>query len=195
MINIIKSIVAFGFILVCGFILFTSKPAVAEPVVIHVNPVEEIPVVEEVVKVIPVELSIESIGVKAPVELVGFLNGAMGVPSVAENAGWYEFGTTPGEIGSAVFDGHVNWKNSPDAVFTNLKNIQVGDTVTVSMSDGNIISFIVTEIKSYPLYSDATEVFSSNDGLAHLNLITCDGVWNSIIRSHESRLVVFTTKI
>lgn len=195
MINIIKSIVAFGFILICGFILFTSKPVVADPIEIHIKPAEEAVVVSEVEKIIPVELSIESIYIKAPIEQVGFSNGAMGVPTEAGNAGWYEFGTVPGEVGSAVLAGHVNWKDSPNAVFTNLKSVEVGDIVTVTMSDDKNVSFVVTHIKSYPLYADANEVFSSNDGLSHLNLVTCDGVWNSIIHSHESRLVIFTEKI
>jgi len=31
----------------------------------------------------------------------------------------------------------------------------------------------------------------SNDGKAHLNLITCAGVWDEVEKSHSSRLVVF----
>lgn len=205
--NILKLIISFGFIVICGFILLTSKPTTAEQKEFYVGPLETTPIqldpsIETIIseeapteRIFPIELSIDSIGVTAPIELVGVLNGAMAVPTVAENAGWYEFGTVPGDIGSAVLAGHVNWRDRPNAVFTNLKKVQVGDIIKITNSNGEFVYFLVNEIKSYNLYADTTEVFSSDDGLAHLNLITCDGLWNSLIKSHESRLVIFAIKI
>ncbi len=196
--DILRHIVVLAFVIICGFILTTSKittiakediPTESSETI--VDPIE-IPTVEAS---IPTELSIESIGVKASIELVGVVNGAMGVPILPENVGWYDLGTRPGDIGSAVFAGHVNWKDSPNAVFTNLKKIKIGDMITVTNSDGSIIYFSVTKIKDYPLYADTNEVFSSDDGLAHVNLITCDGLWDALLKSHVSRLVIFTDKI
>jgi hypothetical protein len=40
----------------------------------------------------------------------------------------------------------------------------------------------------------ATDVFISSDKKSHLNLITCTGTWDSILKSHSSRLIVFTDK-
>jgi len=34
----------------------------------------------------------------------------------------------------------------------------------------------------------------TNDGLAHLNLITCIGVWEQITQGYSQRLVVFTDR-
>jgi sortase A len=200
--NIIKFVVSFGFVVICISILYKPKTIISEspasePISVEAStyittPAEETqPVVE---KITPSKLSIESIGVDAPVESVGVLDGAMAVPTTPESVGWYEFGTVPGDIGSAVLAGHVNWKDNPNAVFTNLKNVKIGDIIQITNSNGQVVLFIVEKIESYPLYSDTNEVFSSNDGLAHLNLITCSGLWNSIIRSHELRLVIFTTK-
>ncbi len=205
--NILKLILSFGFLILCGFIISTPKTTIVEQKDLYTEPFilgplaleasadieaqEEIPP-EELVT--PLELSIESIGVKAPIESVGVITGEMAVPTFPENVGWYQFGARPGDIGNAVLAGHVNWKDSPDAAFTNLKKVKVGDIIKVTNSDGEIISFLVNDIKRYPLYADTEEVFSSDDGLAHLNLITCDGIWNSIIRSHESRLVIFAVK-
>lgn len=188
--NVLKLIVVFGFIGVCIFIISTPKT-------IATAPIKETPAPEEVSieKTTPIELSIESIGVIAPIESVGVLNGAMAVPTLPENVGWYDLGTHPGDVGSAVLAGHVNWKNSPNAVFTNLKNVKIRDILTITNSDGEIMYFSVQDIRSYSLYADTTEIFSSNDGLAHLNLITCGGLWNSIIKSHELRLVIFSTRI
>lgn len=144
---------------------------------------------------VPVQLSIPSIGVYAPVELVGTLGKAMAVPFFADKVGWYALGIRPGDTGSAVFAGHVNWLGGKDAVFTNLHLVQMGDIVSVLDNHGEITYFIVVDIKRYPMDADTSEVFSSDDGIARLNLITCDGVWNSVLRTHESRLVIFTEKI
>ena len=164
-----------------------------EPVVELKEPVIE---QEGVASVIPLTLSIDRIGViEAPIELVGISEGKMDVPTHPENVGWYQFGAVPGDIGSAVLAGHVNWKNSPGAVFMDLKKITIGDTLTITNSNQEIISFLVHDIKKYPLDANTMEVFSSHDGLSHVNLITCGGLWNSLIGSHELRLVIFTTKI
>jgi len=60
---------------------------------------------------------------------------------------------------------------------------------------GNTITFIVRSVNSFNRDDDATTVFTSNDGLAHLNLITCEGIWNKIDSNYPKRLVVFTDKV
>jgi len=205
--NILNSLLAFGFLILCVFIISTPKTTVVEQEDLFLEPFILGPVVlDKSVKAevqeeaqpkelsTPLELSIESIGVMAPIEAVGVVTGEMAVPTFPENVGWYQFGARPGDVGNAVLAGHVNWKDSPNAAFTNLKEVRIGDIIKVTNSDGKIVSFLVNDIKRYPLYADTEEVFSSDDGLAHLNLITCDGIWNSIIKSHESRLVIFAVK-
>jgi sortase (surface protein transpeptidase) len=64
--------------------------------------------------------------------------------------------------------------------------------VYVKDDTGTTIPFVVREIRIYnPGYAE--EVFSSNDGV-HLNLVTCDGVWDGSTKSYTKRLVVFTDK-
>lgn len=145
---------------------------------------------------VPLQFSIQRLGIDAPIEAVGVLDdGKMAVPVQAEHVGWYEYGPRPGDTGSAVLAGHVNWTGGKDAVFTPLHTIQIGDIVQVQNSIGGTDTFAVRTIKEYPTNSDATEVFSSSDGSSWLNLITCDGTWDPILKTHRSRLVVFTEKI
>jgi len=144
---------------------------------------------------IPIELTIERLGIHAPIEPVGVLDNAMAVPTKAEDVGWYENGPRPGDEGSAVLAGHVNWTGGQDAVFALLHTMKIGDTVKVLNSNGVTDTFVVTLIKDYPMDSDTAEVFSSSDGSQRLNLITCDGVWDKILKTHQSRLVVFAEKI
>ncbi len=144
----------------------------------------------------PQRLKIPSIGVNAFVEQMGLTSqGAMDAPAGPDNAGWYKLGTKPGEVGSAVIDGHSGWKGDIPAIFDNLGNVQVGDKIYVENGDGNTVTFVVRRIKEYPFNADAGEIFHSNDGLSHLNLITCAGTWNDISRSSSMRLVVFADKL
>jgi LPXTG-site transpeptidase (sortase) family protein len=145
---------------------------------------------------LPVRLKIPAIGVNASLDYVGLTSsGAMGVPSSPSTAAWFNLGPRPGEIGSAVIDGHFGtWKNGQTSVFDNLYKLRKGNILTVEDSSGAVITFVVTELRIYDQSQDASDVFSSSDGKAHLNLITCEGTWNVAKQSFPSRLVVFTDR-
>jgi LPXTG-site transpeptidase (sortase) family protein len=143
----------------------------------------------------PVRIKIPSINVDAPIESVGLtMDGAVDVPKGPTNAAWFDEWPRPGEIGNAVIVGHSGWKNGVSAVFDNLYKLQKGDKIYVENDTGVITTFIVREIQKYNPNADASDVFISNDGKSHLNLITCTGFWNKIWKSHSERLVVFTDK-
>lgn len=147
----------------------------------------------------PIESSfrirIPKIKVDAMVENLGLTtDGAMDSPVGPANAAWYDLGTPPGEIGSAVINGHSGWKNGVPAVFDNLYKLKKGDKIYIENSKGIVYTFIVQENRKYNPNADATDVFNSDDGKAHLNLITCTGFWNKIWKSHSQRLVVFADK-
>ena len=64
----------------------------------------------------------------------------------------------------------------------------------IENSKGETVAFVVRELKSYDRNDNAPEVFVSNDGLSHLNLVTCTGIWNIEEKSRSDRLVIFTDK-
>ena len=143
----------------------------------------------------PARLKIPSIAVDAPVEYVGLTaEGAMDVPKDPDNVAWYNLGPRPGERGSAVITGHYDWKNNMPAVFDDLHTLNKGDKIYIEDEDGTMFTFVVREIEIYDKDADALEVFSSSDGKAHLNLITCTGVWNKAEKTYSDRLIVFTDK-
>lgn len=145
---------------------------------------------------LPVRLKIPKIKVNAIVEYVGLTpDGAMDSPKGPANVGWFNLGYRPGEIGSAVIDGHSGWKNNIPAVFDNLYKLKRGDKIFVEDEKGITTTFVVREIRKYNPKADASDVFGSSDNLAHLNLITCTGIWNKVWKSRSSRLVVFTDKV
>lgn len=144
---------------------------------------------------VPVRIKIPSISVNAVINKAAVeADGSMGVPKLPGDTAWYMLGPKPGENGNAVIAGHVNWLYGAKAVFENLRKLKPGDKIMVQDENGAIISFVVRESRTYDALADATPVFSSTDGKAHLNLITCGGVWNKRTKQYSKRLVVFADK-
>lgn len=144
---------------------------------------------------IPVQLKIPDISVAVIVEPVGLTDdGSMDAPKVPAKAGWYNLGARPGEIGSAVIAGHSGWKDNTPAAFDELNKLRIGDKIFIVDDNGVTSTFTVRRIQTYDPRADASDVFGSSDGKAHLNLITCEGIWDPITKSSSKRLVVFTDK-
>ena len=144
---------------------------------------------------LPVRLKIPEINVDAIIEYVGLkANGEMDVPKSPDNVAWFNLGARPGNIGSAVIAGHYGiLKNGEGSIFDNLKKLNKGDQLYIEDDKGATITFAVRENRSYDADADASDVFSSNDGKSHLNLVTCQG-WDKVSESYTKRLVVFTDK-
>jgi len=165
------------------------------PAPVAVAQVPTAPVAEESVG-LPVRIRIPEIELDAAVVEVALApDGSMDVPESPHDSGWYALGPRPGEKGSATIGGHVDWKHGANAVFAKLHKIRPGDEIEVLADDGSIVSFIVRESRKYDAAADATEVFGSNDGKSHLNIVTCDGIWDKRINGYSERLVVFADKV
>lgn len=139
----------------------------------------------------PRRLIIPVININAGIQYVGVNSeGEMEVPNNTVDVAWFKLGIRPGERGSAVISGHINGENGEAGVFTDLNKLKKGDRLYIEDDKGTTNSFIVRESRIYdPGYAE--EVFSSSDK-AHLNLVTCNGVWDSVEKSYSKRLVVFT---
>lgn len=144
---------------------------------------------------VPVRIRIPSIALDAAVEGVTLSpDGSMDVPKRPLDTGWFALGPRPGETGSAAIAGHVDWVDGARAVFADLHMVKTGDTITVQDDAGTVTSFVVRGSRKYDYAADALDVFSSNDGKAHLNIITCAGKWDTRSNQYSERLVVFTDK-
>jgi LPXTG-site transpeptidase (sortase) family protein len=142
---------------------------------------------------LPVRLQIPIIGVDSAIEDALITpDGRMDVPSGTVDVAWFALGPHPGQVGSAVIGGHYGIQDGIPFVFYDLNKLKVGDNVYIIDDEGNTLTFIVRSIASFNRNADATSVFTSSDGLAHLNIITCEGIWNQINGNYPLRLVVFT---
>jgi LPXTG-site transpeptidase (sortase) family protein len=144
---------------------------------------------------LPTRLQIPSIHVDAVVSYSGLTSdGAMDIKENPDEVAWYQFGPRPGDIGSAVIAGHYGWSDKKASVFNELHMLNKDDKISVVDSKGTSTTFIVRYSQKYDPKADASSVFESYDGKSHLNLITCDGVWNNDKQTYSDRLVIFTDK-
>jgi LPXTG-site transpeptidase (sortase) family protein len=147
---------------------------------------------------LPVRLKIPSIGVDSAIEdALITSDGRMDVPAGTVNVAWFALGPHPGDVGSAVIGGHYgNYEsNKGPTVFYYLDQLKAGDKVYIEDDTGNTRAFVVRRVQLFDRNGDPTTVFTSQDGLAHLNLITCEGIWNQVNDSYPDRRVVFTDAI
>ena len=159
------------------------------------KPVTFIVVAQQASLALPTRLKIPKINVDATIESVGLtLNGEMDVPKGPENVAWFNLGQRPGNNGNAVIAGHSGvWKNGKATVFYSLHKLSKGDKLYVEDEKGTITTFVMQESRKYDANADASGIFGSSDGKAHLNLITCES-WNKVLKIYSKRLVVFTDK-
>jgi len=140
----------------------------------------------------PVRLQIPSIKLDAAIEAVGQTeSGQMGVPANVNDVAWFEPGTVPGDQGNAVISGHLDDPKGP-AVFWHLRKLKVDDQVIVTDTAGVKHTFVVIGKESYSDDTAPLDQIFGFDLERDLNLITCDGVWNSKQHQYTQRLVIYT---
>jgi sortase (surface protein transpeptidase) len=139
----------------------------------------------------PVRVRIAAIGVDADLTTIGVDDaGALVPPDDYSRAGWFAAGPAPGAVGPAVLAGHVDDRTGP-AVFFRLEELEPGDRVVVTGSDGQAVEFAVTRVAAYPKTDFATaEVYGPTTG-PELRLITCGGSFDRTRRSYTDNVVVY----
>lgn len=184
-------------VLVAGIFRFAMTPPVEVDASTVMPPIEERTVSSIPKKAdVPAKLSIPRLKINVSLSAVGLsTSGEMDVKKGPKEVSWYKRSARPGNAGSAVVAGHYGWKDGQGAIFNTLHTLKKGDVLTVTDKQGNKTKFVVRRTQSYNPDADASAIFQSNDGGSHLNLITCEGEWNSEQQTYSSRLVVFTDKI
>ena len=135
-------------------------------------------------------LTIPSLGISGqvlPVDLAK--DGSMGVTNQSYNMGWWDRGPLPGQPGDSVIGGHLDWYDTPHAIFFNLKNIAQGADIFVKRSDGTSYHFVVYQVRNVAYNSSLPDLFSPA-GPPRLTLITCGGVFNARTQNYSNRVLV-----
>ncbi len=142
----------------------------------------------------PVRLVVDGIGVDAAVASVGYdaRRAEMEVPAAADLVGWYRFGATPGEAGSAVLAAHVDFNGRAGAFFR-LHELEQGARLTVVLDDGSRQRWEVVARRQYGKELLPTDAIFDRGGEPRLALVTCGGPFDG--RRYEDNVVVFARPV
>jgi LPXTG-site transpeptidase (sortase) family protein len=131
----------------------------------------------------PTRLGIPGLFIDAPVAQTGFVPGTNqpDVPDRADLVAWYEFTPTPGRGSNAVFSGHVDWQTQDGApipgVFYRLRELKLGDTITVALDDGQVLEYRVTGNVAAAYDEPKLIRMMGKTTKDVVTLITCGGSW------------------
>ena len=129
--------------------------------------------------------------VDAPVVVRGVdVNGVMQTPDGPEDVAWYDFSAKPGYGSNAVFSGHVDYINYGPAVFSNLKDLEMDDTVEVRLVDGTVYKYrVVAKEQVYAATANIGEIVGGTPRDI-VTLITCGGSWDPTAQQYDQRVIV-----
>lgn len=141
----------------------------------------------------PATMRIPKLNIDTKIQQTGLnAKGNMGVPTNYTDVAWYKHGTIPGQIGSAVIDGHVDNGLGLSGVFKRLSELKKGDDIYVVTKTGRELHFVVDEAVDYPYTAVPLEKLFSRKNDVWLNLITCGGSWVKSEKTYDRRFVVYT---
>lgn len=143
----------------------------------------------------PVGLQMQTIDVaRFPVRAVGLEpDGQMEIPDETE-IGWYQYGATAGQPGATVLAAHVSW-NRTSGPFAQLGRVEPGEQVEVTLDDGSVRRYEVTERAVYGKLELPRERLWRTTGDETLVLITCGGDYNPDIRRYRENIVVYAVPV
>jgi sortase family protein len=146
----------------------------------------------------PVAVSIPAIGVKSKLLHLGLnKDGTIQVPDLftsANEAAWYKYSATPGQIGTSVIEGHVDSYGGP-AVFYRLGALRPGNRVNVTLADGITAVFQVTGVREYLKDKYPANSIYAPANFAALRLITCGGGFDAVTGHYLSSVVVYASLV
>jgi hypothetical protein len=147
---------------------------------------------------LPVSVAIPAIGVQSRLLHLGRNNdGTMQVPDLvtsANEAAWYKYSVTPGQIGTAVIEGHVDSYQGP-AVFFRLGALRPGNHINVTLADGITAVFRVTGVREYAKAEYPANTIYAPAHYAALRVITCGGDFDGTTGHYLSSVVVFASLV
>jgi sortase (surface protein transpeptidase) len=159
----------------------TSNTPTTPPPTDSVPPVPAAPLVLPASR--PISIAIPAIQVKAALLRLGrAADNTLEVPPPGphyDDAGWYRYSPTPGELGPSVIVGHVDSAKNGPSVFWRLGTLRPKDRVRVTRADGSVAVFVVDAVRLFPKKAFPTKLVYGDTDHAALRLITCGGPFDS----------------
>lgn len=146
---------------------------------------------------LPVAIDIPAIAVHSSLQHLGqAADGSLEVPAPGPHyyeAAWYRYSPTPGSLGPAIIEGHVDSATSGPSVFFRLGALQPGDVVRVTRADGRVAVFSVDGVRRYPKDRFPTMLVYGDTDVPALRLLTCGGAFDRATGHYLDNIVVFAT--
>jgi hypothetical protein len=146
----------------------------------------------------PVSVAIPAIGVRSSLLHLGRdQDGTMAVPNLstsANEAAWYKYSVTPGQLGTSVIEGHVDSYRGP-AVFFRLGALRPGNRINVGLADGITAVFLVTGVREYAKDKYPANTIYEPANFAALRLITCGGGFDAATGHYLGSVVVYASLV
>ncbi len=133
----------------------------------------------------PARLLISAIGLSSVLSTATLDKaGILQPPADPGKAGWYPKGVLPGQPGPAVIAGQVDAATGP-GVFFRLRDLRLGDLITVQRQDGGLLHFEVDDIHSYPRAPVPSSAIFGQAAVPTLRLVSCpaDPASNSYLQN------------
>jgi len=141
----------------------------------------------------PVSIVIEGARVDASVEKRNIIDGVMEAPSGPTDVAWYQQTDLLGEVGNVVMVGYVDYFDVGPAVFFHLQDLEQGDEIVATGTDGNRYVYTVERVELYEVVDMTDETVEEIVGPtqeASITLITCGGEFDYDRGVYLSRTVV-----
>lgn len=145
---------------------------------------------------LPLSVGIPTLHVKADVvpEIVDS-TGALGVPVDPSTLGWWAGGALPGSAGGAtVIDGHVDAAATGAGALFELRDIHVGDAVTIT-GDGAAVKYRIIGVHEYNKDDLPAASLFTRTGPPRLVLVTCGGPFDEVTHHYRDNIVAFGTPL
>jgi hypothetical protein len=141
---------------------------------------------------VPVAIDLPGRGVRAPVVPTATdPGGALTVPDPPSTVGWWAPGALAGAAsGTTVLVGHVDSASYGLGVFAVLRDVDVGERVSLRGADGRALDYRVTGRRQVGKAALPADLFASG-GAPRLALVTCGGPFDRQTRHYTDNVVVY----
>lgn len=144
-------------------------------------------------KLNPTHLAIPALHVESSLIPLGLdAEGKHETPSVKtpEQAGWYEMGPEPGEVGPAIILGHIDGSGKR-GVFWDLKTLVPGNEIRVTLENEVVVIFTVTRSETVDKDEFPADRVYGFTPKRELRLITCGGAFDRAAGHYTDNTIVY----
>ncbi len=162
------------------------------------GPVSDQPPVQESTSTRPASIIVEAAGIDADIEIRSIVDGRMEDPTGPWVVSWYQQSPGLGEIGNALFAGHVDYWGVGPSVFYNVRDLAEGDLISITGEDGQVFTYAVTWNETVSIdeliSGRMAEIVAPGEGQI-ITLFTCGGEFDYVNGEYLSRTVVRAERV